>query len=328
MGRALRTSYLAIATLALAAGRADAPDLEGRIYRLDGAHSTVEFSVRYLKLMEVRGRFREWDAAVLNPEDPERGAVAVVFRTASIDTGNETRDAHLRSPDFFDAESHPAIVFVSERVERAGEGWVAHGTLDLHGVRRPVAIPFRAAYALMTDAKGNARAGFVGAVTIDRKVFGVAGGNAHNSGFDPRTSIIDDEVRIEFGLHGSIPPVRSAAVDSVVSAVEAHGVAAWVRQRPAPPAGEEGDRARSRAAAVHNAAGFRMMEAGRHDDAVELLRLAVLDAPVSARAVAGLAEGYARAGRLEAARENVARALEIDPWEIRAKVLQAWLAAR
>jgi tetratricopeptide (TPR) repeat protein len=67
------------------------------------------------------------------------------------------------------------------------------------------------------------------------------------------------------------------------------------------------------------------MEAGRHDDAVELLRVAVLALPESARALAGLAEGYARAGRSEAALENANRALAIDPGETRALVVRTWL---
>lgn len=316
------------AVVAVAAGEPGSPRLDGRIYRLDGAHSHVEFSVRYLKLMEVKGRFRQWDAAILNPEDPSRGAIVVLFRTASLDTGNETRDAHLKSADFFDAETHPAAVFASDRIERDGGAWIAHGELDLHGVRRRIAVPFRVAYPPTTDGKGNARVGFVGEVTIDRNDFGVVGGNRFNSGFDPRVSIIDDEVRIGFGIHGTVAPIRSAAVDSVIDAVAARGVAGVVQEwNAAAPTGDgdESERARARAAAIHNAAGYRLMETGRHDDAVELLRLAVLGAPGSARAVTGLAEGYARAGRLEAARENVERALEIDPYETRALVLRAWL---
>ncbi len=316
------------AVVAVGAGEPDRSRLDGRIYRLDGAHSHVEFSVRYLKLMEVEGRFREWDAALLNPEDPSRGAVVLVFRTASLDTGNDTRDAHLKSADFFDAETYPAAVFASERIARDGGAWVAHGTLDLHGVRRRIAVPFRTAYPPTTDGKGNARVGFVGEVTIDRTDFGVVGGNRFNSGFDPRVSIIDEEVRIEFGIHGTVAPIRSAAVDSVVAAVAARGAAGVVQEWNASAPGgddEESTRARARAAAIHNAAGYRLMEAGRHDDAVELLRLAVLGAPGSARAVAGLAEGYARAGRIEPARENVERALGIDPFETRALVLRAWL---
>lgn len=305
------------------------PPLDGRLYRLDAAHSSVEFSVRYLKLMEVKGRFAEWDAAVIHPERPESGAIALAFRTASLDTGNETRDDHLRSADFFDAEAHPLITFLSRRVERRGEGYVAHGTLSMHGVAREIEVPFRAAYAPMTDGKGNARVGFVGEVTLDRREFGVVGGNAFNAGFDPRVSIIDDEVRVTFGIHAMIPPIRSAPVDSLLASVEEEGIGEVVAayHRSPPPSGDDeaSTKARGRLGAIFNAAGFRLLEAGRHDEAVELLRVSVLALPESARALAGLAEAYARAGRTEAALENANRALAIDPGETRALVVRTWL---
>lgn len=306
-----------------------APPLDGRLYRLDAAHSSVEFSVRYLKLMEVKGRFAEWDAAVIHPERPESGAIAIAFRTASLDTGNDTRDEHLRSADFFDAETHPLITFVSRRVERDGEGFVARGTLTMHGVAREIDVPFRAAYAPMTDGKGNARVGFVGEVALDRREFDIVGGNAFNAGFDPRVSIIDDEVRVTFGIHAMIAPVRSAPVDSLLAAVDESGmvevIAAYHRSPPPSGGDEASTRSRNRVGAIFNAAGFRLMEAGRHDDAVELLRVAVLALPESARALAGLAEGYARAGRGDAALENANRALAIDPAETRALVVRTWL---
>jgi polyisoprenoid-binding protein YceI len=303
--------------------------LEGRLYRLDPAHSSVEFSIRYLRLMEVEGRFAEWDAAVIDPESPERGAIAVAFRTASLDTGNETRDDHLRSGDFFDAEAHPVITFVSDDVERRGDGFVARGTLVMHGVSRAIEVPFRPAYEPMVDGRGNARVGFVGEVTLDRQDFGIVGGNAFNAGFDPRVSIIDDDVRIRFGVHAMIPPLRSEPVDSLLAAVESGGVAevvaAWHRNPPPPGEDEASTRARARTGGIFNAAGFRLIEAGRAGDAVELLRVSVLALPGSARALAGLAEGYARAGRDDAALENAERALALDPAEARALVVKHWI---
>lgn len=316
---------LAAATVG-AATPSHAPELAGRVYRLDGAHSNVDFSVRYLRLMEVKGRFRDWDAAIVHPEDPERGAIAVVFKTASLDTGNETRDKHLKSPDFFDAEAHPTIVFVSNRVERRGGGLLAHGHLTMRGTTRPLSVAFQPSYAPMTDGKGNRRAGFTGEVEIDRMDYGVEGGNRFNAGFDPLVSIIDEKVRISFGVHDTLAPARAAPIDSLVSEVERSGVAAVVAGWAAPiPTGDGEDAARRRAAGLFNGAGYRMMDASRDADAVELMRVAVLAAPGSARALAGLAEAYARTGNVEAVRDNVARALAIDPAEVRALVLKAWL---
>lgn len=312
-------------------GLAQSDGAEPRVYRLDKAHSDVAFQVRYLKLMEVEGRFREWDAAIVSPKNPSEGAIAIVLRTASLDTGNETRDDHLRSPDFFDVEQYPLIVFTSSDVRERGDGFVARGKLEMHGTSREIEVPFRPAYPPTTDAKGNDRAGFVGEVVLDRKEYGVVGGSRFNRAFDPRISVIDDAVRIVFGVHVMVPPIRSQAVDSLVSLVEEEGVGsavtAWNAEFPAGE-GEEVERHRLRMAGLYNAAGYRLLETNHAKEAVELLRLAILGAPGSARAMSGLAEGYARAGMHDRAAAAVAQTLEIDPHEIRALALQAWLSRR
>ncbi|MDX1661039.1 MAG: YceI family protein [Gemmatimonadota bacterium] len=331
--RAFVQSIVVLVSLcgAAAAGLAQSSAPEPRVYRLDHAHSDVAFQARYLKLMEVEGRFREWDAAIVNPTSPGDGAIAIVLRTPSLDTGNENRDDHLKSPDFFDVEGYPVIVFTSGDVTERGDGFVARGTLEMHGVRREIEVPFRPAYPPTTDAKGNQRAGFVGEVTLDRKEYGIVGGSRFNQAFDPRVSVIDDDVKIVFGVHVMVSPIRSARVDSLVSLVEAEGVAAavasWNADFPAGE-GEEVERRRMRMAGLYNAAGYRLLREGEARDAVELLRLAVLGAPGSARAMSGLAEGYARAGLSEQAAEAARRALEIDPHETRALALEAWLRRR
>ncbi|MDX1624424.1 MAG: YceI family protein [Gemmatimonadota bacterium] len=331
--RALVWLMAALAPLAGTGATNPVPPDEGepRVYRLDRAHSDVAFRARYLKLIDVEGRFREWDAAIVGAADPADGAIAIVLRTASLDTGNERRDEHLKSPDFFDVERYPTIVFTSGEVVASGEGFAARGTLRMHGTSREIEVPFEPAYAPTTDAKGNDRAGFVGQVVVDRKAFGIVGGSRFNRAFDPRVSVIDDEVRIVFGVHVMVPPIGSPQVDSLVRTVEAEGVgsavASWHARFPAGE-GEEVERQRLRMARVHNAAGYRLLEAGRAEEGVELLRLAVLGAPESARAMSGLAEGYARAGMLDRARDAVGQALERDPHETRALALRAWLANR
>ena len=294
-------------------------------YRLDAAHSSVQFSVRYLRLMEVEGRFREWDATIVNPESPERGAIAIVFRTASLDTENDTRDEHLKSPDFFDVEQYPVITFVSREVVRDGDGYVARGPLTMHGTTREIEVPFSPAYAPMTDGKGNRRAGFTGRTVIDREDFGIVGGNRFNTGFDPLVSVIDEDVEITFSIHVMIPPIQSPVVDSLIAAVDEQGleavVAAWHEEFPAGE-GEEVETARLRMAGRYNAAGYRLMQDGRLSEAVALLELAVEGAPNSARAWSSLAEAYAKAETPQKAQEAIEQALTLDPHETRALALE------
>ncbi|HEX2737732.1 MAG TPA: YceI family protein, partial [Acidimicrobiia bacterium] len=89
-------------------------------YTLDPAHSTVGFIARHLVFTKVRGRFTEFDATVHIADVPSESSVEATIKVASIDTGQKDRDAHLLSPDFFDAEHYPTITFKSTGVQPAG----------------------------------------------------------------------------------------------------------------------------------------------------------------------------------------------------------------
>src|SRR5262245_63472249 len=92
-------------------------------WQIDGVHSGIHFSVRHLVVARVRGQFRRWSAALaFDDADPANGTVEVTIEAASIDTGNENRDADLRSPRFLDAEQFPALSFRSRAIERAEQG--------------------------------------------------------------------------------------------------------------------------------------------------------------------------------------------------------------
>ena len=87
-------------------------------WQIDPAHSNIEFGVRHLMISTVKGRFGEVAGTVrVDPDDPKAVGVDVTLKTASIDTRQEQRDAHLRSADFFDAEKWPVITFSGKRVD-------------------------------------------------------------------------------------------------------------------------------------------------------------------------------------------------------------------
>src|SRR5690242_12184482 len=99
-------------------------------YAIDPAHSSVEFVGRHLMITKVRGRFPDVSGAITIDEVPERSHVEVEIQVASIDTGNDQRDEHLRSPDFFHVEQHPTISFRSTKVEPGKSGtWAVTGDL-------------------------------------------------------------------------------------------------------------------------------------------------------------------------------------------------------
>src|SRR5439155_16938791 len=106
---------------------------------LDPAHSEVGFAVRHLMISTVKGRFADVKGTVEFSTTGEP-KVDVTIGTASIDTRAEQRDAHLRSPDFFDVEKYPDIRFVSTKAVRADDGWKLTGDLTMHGVTKSVTL--------------------------------------------------------------------------------------------------------------------------------------------------------------------------------------------
>ena len=160
---------LAAAALALSAGATQAAD-----YRIDSAHSFVQFKISHLGYSWMIGTFETVSGSFTF--DPEAGAdaqsVSVEIDTASVDTNRAERDKHLRSADFLNVDEFPTATFVSTGYEGDAEGGVMNGDLMLHGVTKPIAIAVKKV-GEGKDPWGGYRAGFEGTVTITRKDFGM-----------------------------------------------------------------------------------------------------------------------------------------------------------
>jgi polyisoprenoid-binding protein YceI len=171
--------------------------LEPTRWELDAAHSTVGFSVKHMMFTTVRGKFTEVTGVLeLDPSHPESSRVEVEIPVASIDTGIEKRDAHLRSPDFLDAEAYPFITFRSRRVERAqfrrGARFRVVGDLTIRGVTREVKLD--TAYEGMgRDPGGQERMGFSASTKIDRRDYGLT----WNQPLETGGVLVGNEVQIE-----------------------------------------------------------------------------------------------------------------------------------
>src|SRR5262249_38965317 len=110
-------------------------------WQLDPVHTSVEFVARHLMVSKVRGRFPGVTGTLHVAEAPAGSWWEIDVDTASVETGDEKRDEHLRSPDFFDVERYPEITFRSTRVEGESPGhFLVHGDLTVHGVTRPVSL--------------------------------------------------------------------------------------------------------------------------------------------------------------------------------------------
>ena len=165
-------------------------------YTLDPTHSRIGFSARHAMVTTVRGQFKEFEGtAHIDTAVPSNSSVRVSIRTASIDTGVADRDAHLRSGDFFDAESNPEITFVSTDVSRDGDDWAITGDLTIKGVAKPVTVQFESTGSAR-DPFGNLRVGFEGGTAINRKDWGLA----WNAALETGGVLVSEKVKLEFDI--------------------------------------------------------------------------------------------------------------------------------
>ncbi|MEU1181726.1 YceI family protein [Streptomyces sp. NPDC005820] len=141
-------------------------------WTVDPAHSTVGAVAQHLGISSVRGRFTDFAAAIgIAPDDVTESRVEAVIRADSIDTGNGTRDTHLRSADFLDAANHPEITYRSTGLTVAGpDRWTVHGDLSLRGVVRPVDLDL-AYLGTGADPWGGTRAAFRATAELHREDF-------------------------------------------------------------------------------------------------------------------------------------------------------------
>lgn len=165
----------------VAPAAAAAPAAAG-VYTIDVNHSELQFRIRHL-VSRVNGTFTDWKGTITVPDESrwETAQIEVVIQTASIDTKNDRRDTHLRTSDFFQADSFPTITFRSTRIERSGGAAKVHGNLTMRGVTRPVVLEGELLGATKT-AQGKNRVGFSAETTIDRMDYGVAWNRAAEGG--------------------------------------------------------------------------------------------------------------------------------------------------
>ena len=146
------------------------------MWTLDPAHSAVGFSVRHLMITNVRGEFQTVSGTVRYDADrPEATAILVTLPAASIHTRDATRDAHLRSAEFFDAVQHPTITFRSTKARTTGEGGLeVTGDLTIRGTTREVTLAVAEITGEHKDFQGNARVGASATTKISRSAFGMS----------------------------------------------------------------------------------------------------------------------------------------------------------
>jgi polyisoprenoid-binding protein YceI len=136
-------------------------------WAIDPVHSEVSFVVRHMMVSKVRGRFDKFEGTIVTAADPLASTVTADVDLSSVNTGNETRDNHVRSEDFFHVEKHPTMSFRSTGVRPDGDNFLLDGDLTLRGVTKPVTFRLEV-NGFGPDAYGGTRAGFSAITEINR----------------------------------------------------------------------------------------------------------------------------------------------------------------
>lgn len=163
-------------------------------WKIDPVHTAVEFKIRHLMVSWVKGVFTDVDGAVeIQESELAQSTVKVRIGTASIDTNNQKRDDHLRSPDFFDAATFPAITFVSTAVVVTdGTPVKIVGELTIRDITRTVQLEVEEFTQSITDPWGNTRRGASASTKINRSDYGLTWNKALETG----GVVVGDEVHI------------------------------------------------------------------------------------------------------------------------------------
>ncbi len=166
-------------------------------YEVDVAHTRIGIRARHAMVTTVRGSFTDFTGtAHLDVADPATSSVELHIKTASIDTGQADRDAHLRSADFLDVETYPEIVFASTDVEQVdSETYMVTGDLTIRDTTRSVSVDFTLTGSAK-DPFGNTRVGFEGALAIKRSEWGLT----WNTPLDTGGVLVSDRIQIEFDV--------------------------------------------------------------------------------------------------------------------------------
>ena len=175
-------------------------------WQIDTSHSSVTAAVKHMMLTTVRGGFSGPSGVIdFDPARPEAGGIELRIPAASVSTGDQKRDGHLRSADFLDAEKYPEITFKSTTIERKGNNdWLARGNLTIRDVTKPVEVKVET-LGVVDDPYVKQRVGFDATARFDRREWGLVWNMSVPSGL-----LVGEQVKIEFSVE-AIPEQTPAA---------------------------------------------------------------------------------------------------------------------
>lgn len=204
----MRTSnLLALASISLAFSPALAT---ASTWELDPSHTSIEFSVRHMMATTVKGQFEKVKGTLeLDDKDITKSTVEVTIDLASINTHEPKRDAHLKSPDFFDVAKYPTATFKSTKVQKAGKDKLkVTGDLTLHGITKPVVLDVDGPSKPYPTPFGTTVRGIHATGKIDRKAFEIS----WNKALDNGGLLVGNEVSLD--LNAEVSEKKEPAVEA------------------------------------------------------------------------------------------------------------------
>lgn len=183
-------------------------------WKIDPAHSEIQFKVKHLMITTVTGYFKTFDLVVETDTDDFNTAKKIEFTADidSIDTNNVQRDTHLKSADFFDAENHKQLKFVGKKFESNGDEAILDGDLTIRGVTKPLTVKVELG-GTVVDPYGQHKAGFTVSAKISRKEFGLVWNAVTEAG----QVVVSDDIKIL----AEIQLVKQQAAENVQEKVTA-----------------------------------------------------------------------------------------------------------
>ena len=164
-------------------------------WSVDPAHTKVGFVARHMMVTKVRGSFTDYSADIIVADDPLQSTINVEVQMASVNTGDDTRDGHLRTNDFFDIENHPTMTLRSTGFERKGDDFVMHTELTIKGITKPVDFDLEFG-GVAQDPWGGTRAGFEASAVVNRKDWGIE----WNAPLEAGGLLVGDKVTLELDV--------------------------------------------------------------------------------------------------------------------------------
>jgi polyisoprenoid-binding protein YceI len=171
------------------------PGYQAATWNIDPVHSEVGFSVRHMMVSKVRGRFTSFSGQLVTADDPLQSSVTAEIDLSSINTGQEQRDEHIRSADFFEVETYPTMTYKSTGVRIEDGEYVLDGDLTLKGVTKNVPLRLEL-QGFGPDAYGGYRAGFTATGEINRSEFNIA----FNAPLQNGGVVVGDKIQLQLEI--------------------------------------------------------------------------------------------------------------------------------